>query len=173
VEPSPLLLRTLLAYCTSPVDGWVWSNKWNTWQRSRSTQRKPASMLLCPTQIPHGMTRAQTQTAAVRSRRLTAWATARQKLQLDCEAMYQDTNSIPIGMENWYTVVAINTSVLNKTKKTPWSESASELYRQSDRRLSAKWLPTSADRGCHVVSVTDPSGRILGFLDRSRYFSIK
>jgi hypothetical protein len=29
------------------------------------------------------------------------------------------------------------------------------------------------DRGCHVVSVTDPSGRILGFLDRSRYFSVK
>jgi hypothetical protein len=29
------------------------------------------------------------------------------------------------------------------------------------------------DRGCHVVSVTDPYGRILGFLDRSRYFSIK
>jgi hypothetical protein len=27
-------------------------------------------------------------------------------------------------------------------KKTPWSESASELYRPSDRRLSAKWLPT-------------------------------
>jgi hypothetical protein len=39
--------------------------------------------------------------------------------------------------------------------------------------LSAKWLPTFADRGCHVVSVTDPYGRILGFLDRSRYFSIK
>jgi hypothetical protein len=30
-----------------------------------------------------------------------------------------------------------------------------------------------ADRGCHVVSVTDPCGLILGFLDRSRYFSIK
>jgi hypothetical protein len=29
------------------------------------------------------------------------------------------------------------------------------------------------DRGCHVVSVTDPYGRIVGFLDRSRYFSIK
>jgi hypothetical protein len=27
--------------------------------------------------------------------------------------------------------------------------------------------------GCHVVSVTDLYGRILGFLDRSRYFSIK
>jgi hypothetical protein len=30
-----------------------------------------------------------------------------------------------------------------------------------------------ADRVCHVVRVTDPYGRILGFLDRSRYFSIK
>jgi hypothetical protein len=59
-----------------------------------------------------------------------------------------------------------------KQKQTPWSESASELYRPSDRRLSAKWLPSFADRGCHVVSVTDPYGRILGFLDRSRYFSI-
>jgi hypothetical protein len=58
-------------------------------------------------------------------------------------------------------------------KQTPWSESASELYRPSDRRLSAKWLPTFADKGCQVVSVTDPYGRILGFLDRNRYFSIK
>jgi hypothetical protein len=61
----------------------------------------------------------------------------------------------------------------NLIKQTPWSESASELYRPSDCRLSAKWLPTFADRGCHVVSVTDSHGRILGFLDRSRYFSIK
>jgi hypothetical protein len=28
----------------------------------------------------------------------------------------------------------------------------------------------SADRGCHMVSVTDPYGRIFDFLDRSRYF---
>jgi hypothetical protein len=27
-----------------------------------------------------------------------------------------------------------------------------------------------ADRGCRVVSVTDPHGRIIGFLDRSRYY---
>jgi hypothetical protein len=30
-----------------------------------------------------------------------------------------------------------------------------------------------ADNGYHVVSVTDPYCRILGFLDRSRYFFIK
>jgi hypothetical protein len=68
---------------------------------------------------------------------------------------------------------AFTTGYKTNKKQTLWSESASELYRPSDRRLSAKWLPTFADRGCHVVSVTDPYGRILGFLDRSRYFSIK
>jgi hypothetical protein len=55
-------------------------------------------------------------------------------------------------------------------KKTPCPDSASELYRLSDRRLSAKLAPTFADRGCDVVSVTDPYGSILGFLGRSRYY---
>jgi hypothetical protein len=45
--------------------------------------------------------------------------------------------------------------------KTPWPESASELYRPSDRRLSAKLVLTFADIVCHVVSVTDPYDRIL------------
>jgi hypothetical protein len=31
--------------------------------------------------------------------------------------------------------------------KTPWPESTSELRRLSDRRLSAKLVPTFADRG--------------------------
>jgi hypothetical protein len=46
---------------------------------------------------------------------------------------------------------------------TTWPESASELYRPSDRRLSVKLVPTFADRGCHGVSLTDPYGRILDF----------
>jgi hypothetical protein len=56
--------------------------------------------------------------------------------------------------------------VQTNKKQTPWSESASELYRLSDRRLPAKLVPTFADRGCHLVSVTGPNCRILGFLDR-------
>jgi hypothetical protein len=36
--------------------------------------------------------------------------------------------------------------------------------------MSAKLVPTFADRGYRVVSATDPHGRILGFLDRSRYY---
>jgi hypothetical protein len=55
----------------------------------------------------------------------------------------------------------------------PWPESASELYRPSDHRLSTKLVPTFAERVCHVVSVTDPYGRILGFRDRSRYYFLQ
>jgi CBS-domain-containing membrane protein len=54
--------------------------------------------------------------------------------------------------------------------EAPRPESASELYILSDCHLLAKLMPTFSDRGCHVVSVADPYGRILGFLDRSRYF---
>jgi hypothetical protein len=32
--------------------------------------------------------------------------------------------------------------------------------------LSAKFVPNFVGRWCHVVSVTDPFGSILGFLDR-------
>jgi hypothetical protein len=47
---------------------------------------------------------------------------------------------------------------INNKKQTPWLESASELYQPSDRQLSAKLVPTLADRGCHVVSGTVPHG---------------
>jgi hypothetical protein len=51
---------------------------------------------------------------------------------------------------------------------TPWPESASEPYRPRDCSLSEKLVPTFAERGCHVVSATNPYGLILGFLDRHR-----
>jgi hypothetical protein len=61
-------------------------------------------------------------------------------------------------------------SMYKQNKQTLWPESTSELYQQSDRRLSVKLVPTFADRGRHVVSVTNPYGGILDFLDRSCYF---
>jgi hypothetical protein len=36
--------------------------------------------------------------------------------------------------------------------------------------MLAKLVPTFADRRWRVVSATDLHGRILGFLDRSRYY---
>jgi hypothetical protein len=40
-----------------------------------------------------------------------------------------------------------------------YTDRATAAYRRNDCQLFA-------DRGCHVVNVTDPYGRILGFLDR-------
>jgi hypothetical protein len=52
-------------------------------------------------------------------------------------------------------------------KKTQWPESTSELYPPSDCRLSAKLVPAFCGYRCHVVSVTDPYGCILGFLNKN------
>jgi hypothetical protein len=60
-----------------------------------------------------------------------------------------------------------------KSKPTPWPEFENELYRPSYHLLLAKLVPTFVNRGCHMVSVTDPYGRILGFLDRRRQFFCK
>jgi hypothetical protein len=55
-------------------------------------------------------------------------------------------------------------------KKIPWIQSVSELYRLSDRRLSAKLVPTFADGECYMMSTTDPYCLILDFLNWSRYY---
>jgi hypothetical protein len=54
-------------------------------------------------------------------------------------------------------------------EQTPWPESASEICRLSERRLSAKLVPNFVDRGCHVVRAMNPHGSILKFLYQSRY----
>jgi hypothetical protein len=51
-------------------------------------------------------------------------------------------------------VAVTNESVYVTSVTTPWPESASELYLPSDRRLPPTLVPTFADRGCHMVSVT-------------------
>jgi hypothetical protein len=60
-------------------------------------------------------------------------------------------------------IVMINENGLivkyQRHKKNPWFYFASELYRQSDRRMSAKLVPTFADKGRRVIRATDPDGR--------------
>jgi hypothetical protein len=75
-------------------------------------------------------------------------------------------------------ITTVNTSShLHKKKlwpkKIPWPESASELYRPSDRCLSAKLVPTFADRRCNVVNAKNPYSCILKFLDWSHYYFIQ
>jgi hypothetical protein len=71
-----------------------------------------------------------------------------------------------------YKTVECSIQLNGAYQKTPWSKSARELHRLSDRRLSTKLVPTFADIRCPVVRVTDPYGRILGFLDRETEFII-
>jgi CBS-domain-containing membrane protein len=61
----------------------------------------------------------------------------------------------------------LNTPTLVKTKTNSVTlVSEQTIPTEQDRRLSAKLVPTFADTGCHVVSATDPHGRILGILYR-------
>jgi hypothetical protein len=49
----------------------------------------------------------------------------------------------------------------NKQEQTLGLQSASELYWRSDRRLSAKLVPTLTDRGSRVVSATNPPHSLI------------
>jgi hypothetical protein len=80
------------------------------------------------------------------------------------------------SVHNYYfqsKIIAQIFSSVNETKTkfhglspgTNYTDRATTACRRSDCQIFA-------DRGCHVVSVTDPYGSILGFLERSRYFSI-
>jgi hypothetical protein len=65
---------------------------------------------------------------------------------------------------------ATQVSYIQGKKTTPWPKSVGELFRPRDCRLSAKLVPTFEYKRCHVVGVTDPYGRILGFIDLEPLF---
>jgi hypothetical protein len=44
------------------------------------------------------------------------------------------------------------------------------LWTETSAQMSEKLVPNFAHRGWHVVNVTDPYGRFLGFLDRGSCF---
>jgi hypothetical protein len=79
-----------------------------------------------------------------------------------------------VMMANNIIVISIIISDLIITQNwrdwTPWPESAIELYGPSDLCLSAKLVPTFVYRAVPRGQRDGPLGRILGFLDRSRYF---
>jgi hypothetical protein len=54
----------------------------------------------------------------------------------------------------------------NKRTKTKSVALVRKRTIPTDVEVSAEFV----DSGCRVVSATDPHGRILGFLDRSRYY---
>jgi hypothetical protein len=60
-------------------------------------------------------------------------------------------------------------SFLTHLQQTQWPESASELHRPSDRLLSAKLVPFSADRGASCSQRGGSPTAVISVIDRSRY----
>jgi hypothetical protein len=79
VEPSPLrpFIGLLYQSCTIDGDGGGAIIARNQWQGKPKYSGKTCPAPLCPPQTPHDLTQFRTQVATVRSRRLTACATAR------------------------------------------------------------------------------------------------
>jgi hypothetical protein len=77
--------------------------------------------------------------------------------------------SPPLSLTNDNHFVSLVFEWTIPTERLPLVGEVSAKYRPSDCLLSAKLVLTFADRGCHMVSVTDPYGRVLGFLDQTRY----
>jgi hypothetical protein len=81
VRLSPLgtAPTTGLLYQPQIIDDGVWgaTGGMKIGRGNRSTRRKPAPVPLCPSQIPHDQTRAQTRAVAGGSQRLTVWAMTR------------------------------------------------------------------------------------------------
>jgi hypothetical protein len=101
---------------------------------------------------------------------VTSWAIIRWNIQSLMEANTPTTD--PFLGQTIYTYISCSFLLcctlflyLNK-QKTNSMVWVRERTIPTERRLSAKWLPTFADKGCHVVSVTDPSGRISRFSRR-------
>jgi hypothetical protein len=83
VRLSPLgTAATVWLIVSAPDDRWwwwLWRNRWNKKLAGETDvlgENLPP-VLLYPPQIPHDLSRARTQAAAVGSRRLTGWAMAR------------------------------------------------------------------------------------------------
>ena len=76
----------------------------------------------------------------------------------------KDNNKVtywPVYENTWEGSLFLIIKPTKKLKLNSVALVASELYRQSGRRRSAKLVPTFADRGCHVVSATDPHDRLI------------
>jgi hypothetical protein len=87
------------------------------------------------------------------------------KLYLTWDSLWRTVGAEELKTCYIYFIIKLKTSVAWVRELTIPTELPSLVG-----EASAKFF---ADRGCHVVRATDPYCRILGFLDRSRYFFLQ
>jgi hypothetical protein len=78
----------------------------------------------------------------------TAWESQRLTAEITAEVTARLSAVVTLFIHKVWTL-SDSWTFLNQTRtktQTPWPESESELYRPSDRRLSAKLVSTFADR---------------------------
>jgi hypothetical protein len=122
---------------------WSWVLQDLTWDRQRIVQVNYRPTLL-PARESHTKTDRPTDVA----RNITStWTWLGEQSRILAGGWKENTGKV-------FTKPNIEN---NHNRKAPWSEYASELYRPNDRRLSAKLVPTIADRACCVGSTRDPS----------------
>jgi hypothetical protein len=73
---------------------------------------------------------------------------------------YHHTDRILLFLISLFEITFV-TNLVTFFYSVVFSPQANYTDREIDRRLLAKLVPTFADRGCRVVSATDPSGRSL------------
>jgi hypothetical protein len=72
--------------------------EWNCQGKTELLVEKPVPVPLCPSQIPHGLTRDRTRASVVRGRRLTAWAMARPETSLQAAVFRHEASYVPTGV---------------------------------------------------------------------------
>jgi hypothetical protein len=65
----------------------------------------------------------------------------------------------PARSQSLFRLYYTGSCIFHRKNKLRGFSPQSELYRPSDRHLSAKWVPTLAGGGCRVVSATNPHDR--------------
>jgi hypothetical protein len=100
--------------------------------------------------------------ALVHTQLTIQWAPEASSLEVktDVAWIWQLTTNYSRGQENVDLYAFI---VKKKLNSLAWV--CKRTIPTSDRRLSAKLVPTFADWGCHAVRVSGPYGRTLGSLD--------
>jgi hypothetical protein len=91
-------------------------------------------------------------------------------LWTQCNLSYwqRHKETVQYTQDRWVCRICPSSGILSNYKTQKQTNSVVWVRRQTipterDHRLSAKLVPTFVDTGCHVVSMTDPYGRILGF----------
>jgi hypothetical protein len=134
---------------------------------------QPCDLLECPARWPLG-----NRVEGVSSLDKTNWCCTEQRTLCFTWASFILLQSGTTSNRHKYWFLAevadsdIVISVLNLMTwdiYTYWISDTIELCRPSDRRLLGLVL-TFSDRGCCVISATNPHYRILGFLDLSHYY---